>query len=484
MSSPSRKRRRAEQQLTQDFELLASKYSDFGQEWRLMKSKNGPLASKATPTFQLALTRAMLDFHFGLKMPSLPENRLCPPIPNRWFYCEWVLQELMPSLTNPQHFETVHDTKNYGLDIGTGASAIYPLLLVNQDSKLRMLASEVDTVSIQSAKTNTDANNLQDRVTFVIVDQHQSDESNSRQQRGPLLQALKQTGINCLDFIVTNPPFFDERPPARADGRDRTPMTDAEGLYPGGEVGWVLDILRDSLTTRTQIGWYTTMLCKKTSFQTLHRILVNFLGPGHVRSTELDVGCMTRWFLAWTYNRVHSKSPAARAISDIDFQIQLEECEDPTEEVAERVKVYCESIPGWDITCTKTTQQGSSIVTVTEKFPPSTESLMVEEKEQEKEQLPDRAVQGLSDLSCLGANNWLPTDGHFLVDVRIVEEKDSPSVVVVKAEVYRHSSRGRKAIEKILSRMEGEVSRTNRRWRRLLAKQLEPQPSTRTTSSI
>lgn len=454
MSSKNPKRPR---EFKQDFELLASKYPDFCREWRSMNHKSGPLSSKATPEFQMALTRAILDFHFGLAMPSLPAGRLCPPVPNRWFYCEWMLLELMPSLMNPLYFEIRYIPKNYGLDIGTGASAIFPLLFLKQQANLHMLASEIDAVSIESAMMNVEANNLQDRVTFIPIKPTDS-------VTGPLLQALELTDVASLDFIITNPPFYNERPPERTDGRDRAPMTDVEGLYPGGEVGWVLDILRDSLTTLTRIGWYSTMLCKKSSFQTLERILINFLGPGHVRSTELDVGSMTRWFLAWTYHKVHGKSPAARATAT-EFQFILEEIDDPVQEVAERVKVYCDSIPEWDLICSEALHGDWIQLTVTEKVPHEVESSMVVGQEV----LPSRACGGLNDLSTLRSADWLPNTGHFLVDF-CVAKATSANAVVINVTPYRHSNRGGKAIDKILSRFEGEVTRSNRRWRRLLAK--------------
>lgn len=487
--SPSRKRRRGP--LTQDFELLASRYSDFATEWSSVSASSDnndhrSLASKSTPSFQLSLTRALLDFHFSLKLPSLPENRLCPPVPNRWFYCEWILQELMPSLTNPNHFSTGHRVQNVGLDIGTGASAIYSLLLAAHDTKLRMLASEVDPISLASAKTNIDTNNLQDRITLIDVGQTYNTSCNVI--RGPLLQALeeKSAATEYLDFVLTNPPFFEENPPDRADGRARTPMTQTESIYSdGGEVGWVLDILRDSLTTRTRIGWYTTMLSKKTSFVKLKRILLDFLGPGHVRSTELEIGStMTRWFLAWTYYRPYGQTTAVET-RRINFDVQGNEGAAITlDKVADRLKTYCTSIPGWDLACSKDTNtQKESVMCleliVTENNPSIPSSYMVEEK---AAQLPDRVSMDMStETLSLTAKDWLPAEGHFVMRFRLVVEQigssEKQNAVKVSVHAYGHSSHGGKAIEKILSRVEGEVTRTNRRWRRQLARQNQQQTS-------
>ena len=38
----------------------------------------------------MSLTRALLNEHFQLQLPSLPEGHLCPPLPNRDNYICWM----------------------------------------------------------------------------------------------------------------------------------------------------------------------------------------------------------------------------------------------------------------------------------------------------------------------------------------------------------------------------------------------------------
>jgi hypothetical protein len=110
-----------------------------------------------------------------------------------------------------------------------------------------------------------------------------------------------------------------------------------------------------------------------------------------------------------------------------------------------------------------------SDLVVTENKPPIPQSYMLEESEQ----LPARVLMGgVLGSSALAAKNWLPEEGHFALRFRLVEQDDKTTKVVkVTANAYRHSKRGNKAVEKIISRVEGEVCRTNRRWRRLLSRQ-------------
>ena len=366
--------------LSQDFRVLAQQYPAFRQEWEALSNytnndKNhetggaasktaGGLASRATPAFQLSLTRALLDHHFSIQLPSMPPNHLCPPVPNRWSYCQWMQQYLVPLLTDSNYFastttrtdtttttttttttvgtpDTTRDNPsessgwtacNRGLDLGTGASAIYSLLLTKANPRLLMVATEVDDSSIASAQLNIQANSMvHNRISVIKVPQTsqqtvgkpgdgpisvyvQQQESTKTKMMAKSIGDIDSHNDALFDFCLTNPPFYSIDGDSgirhdRADGRDRTPMTDTEGIYPGGEVGWVLDMVRDSLIHRRRIGWYSSMLSKKTSWLFIRRILVDLLGYSQVQTHELDVGRMRRWFVAWTFLKPCRYSP-------------------------------------------------------------------------------------------------------------------------------------------------------------------------------
>jgi 23S rRNA A1618 N6-methylase RlmF len=69
-----------------------------------------------------ALTTSLLKRDFKLTW-TMPINHLCPPIPQRLNYIHWIADLLgVPWPRSP------HASPIVGLDIGTGASAIFPLL--------------------------------------------------------------------------------------------------------------------------------------------------------------------------------------------------------------------------------------------------------------------------------------------------------------------------------------------------------------------
>ena len=124
------------------------------------------LAANVDAEFNASLTRALLDKHFGLVLPSLPKGHLCPPVPNRFHYVLWMKQLWKEAFNSSDYFEPPADENDKeplsshpcyrGLDIGTGASAIYPLLLSKTEfsthedesrSKWKFLGTDIDPQS-------------------------------------------------------------------------------------------------------------------------------------------------------------------------------------------------------------------------------------------------------------------------------------------------------------------------------------------------
>lgn len=80
--------------VTVDFKALAKSDKDFKQLWQRTSGK----LDFQDPSTTQALSKAILRVDFGLEL-DVPDDRLCPPIPNRWNYVAW-LQGLIDS-TSP-----------------------------------------------------------------------------------------------------------------------------------------------------------------------------------------------------------------------------------------------------------------------------------------------------------------------------------------------------------------------------------------------
>eukprot|EP00978_Attheya_sp_CCMP212_P012223 scaffold30393_cov47-Attheya_sp.AAC.2 len=560
----------------------------------------------------------------------MPETRLCPPIPNRLNYVRWLHHTLLPQHqhhhqhhqhhsnhnNNPDYFHATFPThhvdekgvvvavppaqRHVGLDIGTGASCIYPLLFVTyvtqqqqqQDGEethalssgsWNMLATEVDGVSAAAARANVQANQLQDKIHVVLVkptDAQQQEEeqllsattetrkleqdsrldhpadvksanqlsssSKSLRARGPIACAMEATlsdeapswldsestisGHDVekgrrrrFDFCMTNPPFYDSADAEattrqRMDDRSRTPMTLSEGTYPNkGEVGFVLDMVRDSLYYRTDICWYTSMVGKKSTLDHVENILGRDVGLGitNVQTTTFRQGKQWRWGIAWTFSRPSIRSPLARVdhVGLKEFKVVVRHDRNaqvtPVEEVAQRICSYCndmamkKSIP-IGLKCvildsrkdTDGTWVTRTVVTISQDMDTRNvvSSSCTKNSDSATTTIPNDNTSAKKSIFAGIDLDWIqqecvPHEGPFWIELTLHSDEERTSandsyttsnastscctqegtVVHVSSQIYCHTRKGHSVVQQICGQMEGEVARTNRRWRRQLS---------------
>ncbi|KAI5059362.1 hypothetical protein GOP47_0025681 [Adiantum capillus-veneris] len=106
-----------------DFNLLASRYPSFKEY--VSYTPNGRAKIDWTDfNATRELTRVLLEHDFGIHW-WIPDGQLCPTVPNRANYIHWI-QDLLTNFPAPWH--AIAEDSILGLDIGTGANCIYPLL--------------------------------------------------------------------------------------------------------------------------------------------------------------------------------------------------------------------------------------------------------------------------------------------------------------------------------------------------------------------
>ena len=587
--------------LSCNFDRLATQYPELNSA----RTKNLPPQSAFDPStkFNKTLTRCLLRHHFNLQLPSLPQGRLCPPIPNRANYVRWMRELILSSSNDLEEFSTssfecpskdskkydnnlTHDTQRstlqfQGIDVGTGVSAIYPLLLSTElfaksgrfrelcdgsnaqganscktvedtdsqcsqqpqhkiDGRWKFLATDIDPIAVDSALINVKANNLEDQICVVQVKKASeysrptsSNRSITKLSRGPLFSAMLEARHNTMfqtnaigenekddlsifpkfDFVMTNPPFYgttkEATAPRAGDKRSRTEMTSNEAVYiqshnqlfdhdcntknqlnEGGDIGFILDIMKDSEFFRHHVTWYTSLVAKRSSLDAiLHRLqtLNGVWGNrGQIRTVEFRQGSSSnlgqkrnanddplhcsprvRWGIAWTYERAASRCTSCMVTSGlISFNVSLsgqdilsdkkgkEKDNAYCEEIVSRLKVYFSSFRESPLKCTSQIRNGLHCVTVIE----------------------ERFAQTPSSASCNDDidNDNLPYDGHFVIDAIVRVTNNSPqdqsgqhdARIEVNLEIYCHTKYGNILVDKIRGPLPGEIGRTNRRWRR------------------
>ncbi|KAK5929308.1 hypothetical protein CgunFtcFv8_010548 [Champsocephalus gunnari] len=251
-----------------DFAYLASKYPDFQQHVHTSLAGR-PVVNFKEPEAVRALTCTLLKEDFGLSI-EIPLERLIPTVPLRLNYIHWV-EDLIDGQKQPRR----------GIDIGTGASCIYPLLGATMNGWY-FLATEVDDICFDYAMKNVEQNSLSDLIKgnltylicvypFLVV---------KVPQKTLLMDALKEETEIVYDFCMCNPPFFANQLEAKGvnsrNSRRPPPSSVNTGgvteiMAEGGELEFVKRIIHDSLQLKKRLRWYSCMLGKKCSLAPFER---------------------------------------------------------------------------------------------------------------------------------------------------------------------------------------------------------------------
>ncbi|KAM8903991.1 RNA N(6)-adenosine-methyltransferase mettl16 isoform 1-T2 [Spinachia spinachia] len=279
-----------------DFGYLASKYPDF-QHYVHTSLAGRPVVNFKEPEAVRALTCTLLKEDFGLTI-EIPLERLIPTVPLRLNYIHWV-EDLIDGQKQPRR----------GIDIGTGASCIYPLLGATMNGWY-FLATEVDDICFDYATKNVEQNNMADLIKVVKVP-----------QKTLLMDALKEETQMVYDFCMCNPPFFANQLEAKGvnsrNSRRPPPSSVNTGgvteiMAEGGELEFVKRIIHDSLQLKKRLRWYSCMLGKKCTLAPLKEELRK-QGVPKVTHTEFCQGRTMRWALAWSfYDDVIAPSPPSK----------------------------------------------------------------------------------------------------------------------------------------------------------------------------
>lgn len=148
-----------------DFESLAHAYPPLRPHVIRAPEDGSSTIDFHDETAQRHLTQALLFRDFDVQL-EIPDDRLCPPVPNRLNYVLW-LQDILSHSSSQEQPPT---SSVRGIDIGTGASVIYPLLACRLSPNWRFVATDVDTVSLASAQANVDRNGLSERISVLRAD--------------------------------------------------------------------------------------------------------------------------------------------------------------------------------------------------------------------------------------------------------------------------------------------------------------------------
>ncbi|AZV78503.1 23S rRNA (adenine(1618)-N(6))-methyltransferase RlmF [Parasedimentitalea marina] len=242
------------------------------------------------------LNRALLKTHYNIDFWDIPAGFLCPPIPGRVDYIHYLADLLADS--NNQDIPRGRHIK--ALDIGTGASLVYPLT-GQSEYGWHFTGVDIDTGAIKSAKKICEFNKLE------IALRRQYEPENIF--RG----VIRPT--DAFHVTMCNPPFHSSMEQANKGtqrkwanlGKGHSKKLNfggqnAELWCPGGEIKFIARMIEQSMEFADQCLWFTSLVSKKDNLQPLQRILRK-AGIADFKIVEMAQGQKTSRFIAWTYMR-------------------------------------------------------------------------------------------------------------------------------------------------------------------------------------
>jgi len=216
----------------------------------------------ADPKAVYLLNKALLLHFYNLLFWDIPNQNLVPPIPGRADYSHY-LADLIK----------VDDSdKTTVLDIGTGASLVYPLI-GSAVYNWNFVATDIEPKSIEVAQEIIDKNpHLVSKITLRF----QPDKKH-------ILSGII-TKDDYFDAVMCNPPFFKSKKEAEAQtlrklkGLDKrkTPKLinnfsgESNELWcNGGELSFVLNYIKESILFKMQVGWFTSLISNEDNLKPL-----------------------------------------------------------------------------------------------------------------------------------------------------------------------------------------------------------------------
>lgn len=236
-----------------DFDVLISKYPKL--ERYVVEKYGKATIDFSNPVAVKEFNRALLFAYYGIKYWQFPDENLCPPIPGRVDY----IHHIADLLKGEQQVKV--------LDVGTGATCIYPLL-GNAVYQWDFVASDIDSKSLANAQKIIDKNDLSDKIEL----RYQKDENH-------ILKGIVREEDS---FAVTmcNPPFYKSAEEARGANRRKSRNLGNNAVrnfagnsnelwYVGGEKAFLHTYLYESSQLPKASTWFTSLVSKKENVESL-----------------------------------------------------------------------------------------------------------------------------------------------------------------------------------------------------------------------
>ncbi|MEE9349362.1 MAG: 23S rRNA (adenine(1618)-N(6))-methyltransferase RlmF [Flavobacteriaceae bacterium] len=270
-----------------DIDLLCKHYKKL--ETFVFTNKYGTKTIKFSNSKAVkALNTALLVTYYNILNWEFPDENLCPPIPSRVDY----IHHLEDLIGQKQKVSV--------LDIGTGATCIYPLL-GNSVYKWSFVGTDIDDLSLEIASEIIKKNKLESFINLRL-----------QKDKNQILKGIIKEG-DFFDAVMCNPPFYKtEEEAIEANSRKQRNLkissnernfsgNSNELWYVGGEKAFLHNYLYESSLFKEQCTWFTSLVSKKENVKSMYKSLKK-LKVKTIKTIEMSQGNKITRIVAWRFS--------------------------------------------------------------------------------------------------------------------------------------------------------------------------------------
>lgn len=245
------------------------------------------------------LNKALLNHYYGIKYWEFSDDNLCPPIPGRADY----IHHIADLLSRSNRKQIPLDDKVTCLDIGVGASCIYPIIGVTEYN-WNFIGADIDRKSIKSSQNIVDSNpSLQGKIDCRLQ------KSKKHFFAGIISQKDK------VDVTICNPPFHASAEDAQKSTRRKVKNLSRKNpkeakrnfagvhnelVYEGGEYQFIHDMIQESKEFAKNCCWFTTLVSKQSNLKGIYKTL-KAAEAKNIETIPMGTGNKSSRIVAWSF---------------------------------------------------------------------------------------------------------------------------------------------------------------------------------------
>ena len=232
----------------------------------------------------LLMDKSILNYYFNIKYYDIPKGFLIPPIPSRINYIN-LINSIITKLIKDI------DIKNIiGIDIGTGANIIYPILGYSI-YKWKFICTEINKEAYNNAKLILQKNNLENNIN--IIKQNNKDNI--------FISILNRE--NKYIFSMCNPPYYNYENEIKLEDKKRDNEYNFDEIYyKNGEYGFFQRYFEESICYKNNVFLYTILIGKKINAENIYDKLSSYNDIIKIYNMQkILTGNNVRYIIYWSF---------------------------------------------------------------------------------------------------------------------------------------------------------------------------------------